>query len=582
MAYFVTGATGFIGRHLMVRLLEHRQGDIYVLVRKGSRGRLEELSERYWPGRVAELALRADGAHNGRRVDTTSRPVSARIHPVTGDLMQPQLGLDTEQIELLHGSIEHFIHLAALYDMGASEKANRDINVGGTANAIDLARALEVDHFHHVSSIAVAGAYRGRFTESMFDAGQKLPSPYHRTKFEAERLVRDQQHFAWRVYRPAVVVGDSRTGEMDKIDGPYYFFKSIKRIRSVLPEWLPLVGPDLGRTNIVPVDWVADAIDFLAHQPGLDETAFHLADPKGQRVGDVMNQVAAVAHAPRVALSIDRRVVQAIPTSPLSLLFRFPPLHQARKLTLHELGIPEQVFANMNLVPTIETRQTRHALASSGLERPPALEEYLPRLWEYWEKEMDRAPRHSRTLREAVVGKHILITGASSGIGRASARKIADAGGIPLLVARNVARLEEVRAEIVAGGGAAYVYSADLSDMDDVDRLLTRVFDDHGTLDGLVNNAGRSIRRSVALSYERFHDFERTMSLNYFGAVRLILGVLPHMRERGRGHIVNVSTIGVQANPPRFSAYVASKAALDAFTRVVASEVIGDGVTFTT
>jgi NAD(P)-dependent dehydrogenase (short-subunit alcohol dehydrogenase family) len=98
----------------------------------------------------------------------------------------------------------------------------------------------------------------------------------------------------------------------------------------------------------------------------------------------------------------------------------------------------------------------------------------------------------------------------------------------------------------------------------------------------LVNNAGRSIRRSISLSYERFHDFERTMQLNYFGAIKLIIGLLPRMRERGFGHVVNVSSIGVQTNPPRFSAYVASKAALDAFTRVVASEVIGDGVTFTT
>ena len=176
----------------------------------------------------------------------------------------------------------------------------------------------------------------------------------------------------------------------------------------------------------------------------------------------------------------------------------------------------------------------------------------------------------------------MLITGASSGIGRATALKVAAAGGVPLLVARNVEKLEEVRAEIVAAGGTAYVYAADLSDMESIDRLVERVLADHRNVDMLVNNAGRSIRRSIALSYDRFHDFERTMQLNYFGAVKLIIGLLPHMRERGSGHIVNISSIGVQTNPPRFSAYVASKAALDAFTRVVASEVIGDGVTFTT
>ena len=176
----------------------------------------------------------------------------------------------------------------------------------------------------------------------------------------------------------------------------------------------------------------------------------------------------------------------------------------------------------------------------------------------------------------------MLITGASSGIGRSTALKVAAAGGVPLLVARNVEKLEEVRAEIVAAGGTAYVYAADISDIESIERLLERVLADHRNVDMLVNNAGRSIRRSIALSYDRFHDFERTIQLNYFGAVKLIIGLLPHMRERGSGHIVNVSSIGVQTNPPRFSAYVASKAALDAFTRVVASEVIGDGVTFTT
>src|SRR5438309_10373714 len=168
------------------------------------------------------------------------------------------------------------------------------------------------------------------------------------------------------------------------------------------------------------------------------------------------------------------------------------------------------------------------------------------------------------TLREELGGKHILITGASSGIGRAAGVKLAAAGAVPLLVARNVEKLEEVRAQIVAAGGIAYVYAADLSDMDSIDRLLERVLADHRSVDGLVNNAGRSIRRSVALSYDRFHDFERTMQLNYFGTIKLVVSLLPHFAERGSGHVVNISSIGVQTSPPRFSAYVASKAALDA------------------
>jgi NAD(P)-dependent dehydrogenase (short-subunit alcohol dehydrogenase family) len=369
---------------------------------------------------------------------------------------------------------------------------------------------------------------------------------------------------------------------MDKIDGPYYFFKAIQRMRQLLPEWTPLVGLDLGNTNVVPVDWVVDALEHIAHEPDLDGKAFHLTDPRRQRVDDLINELAAAAHAPRFAVSIDKRLTDPLPKWPLVLALDLPPWRQLRKLALRRLGIPEEVLAHMELVPRFDTRETAAALAGTALEQPPPLHDYASKLWDYWEREMDPGLARGRTLREALQGRHVMITGASSGIGRATAMKVAAAGGIPLLVARNVEKLEEARAEIVAAGGTAYVYAADLSDMESVDRLVGRVLADHRHVDMLVNNAGRSIRRSIALSYDRFHDFERTMQLNYFGAVKLIIGLLPDMRERGFGHIVNISSIGVQANPPRFSAYVASKAALDAFTRVVASEVVGDGVTFTT
>jgi thioester reductase-like protein len=561
MAYFVTGATGFIGRRLVERLLEKRQGKVYVLVRASSLERLEDLVERW------SILAGASAAK--------------RIQPVIGDLCRPLLGVEQERVEELRGKIVHFVHLAAVYDMTASAELNTAVNVGGTTHAVELARTLEAQHLHHVSSIAVAGEYRGVFEEDMFDEGQKLPSPYHRTKFESERIVREQPYVPWRVYRPAIVVGDSQTGEMDKIDGPYYFFKALQRARRLLPEWLPLVGLDLGNTNVVPVDWVVAALDHIAHEPDLDGRAFHLTDPRPQRVDDLFNEFAAAAHAPRFAVSVDKRLTDVVPRWPLSLAMRIPPLRQARRLALHELGIPQQVLSHVELTPTFDTRETERALKGSALEQPPPLHEYAARLWDYWEREMDDLAK-GRTMKEELGGKHVLITGASSGIGRATALKLAAAGGVPLLVARNVEKLEEVRAEIVAAGGTAYVYAADLSDMDSVDRLVERVLADHRNVDMLVNNAGRSIRRSIALSYDRFHDFERTMQLNYFGAVKLIIGLLPHMRQRGSGHIVNISSIGVQTNPPRFSAYVASKAALDAFTRVVASEAIGDGVTFTT
>ncbi len=557
MAYFVTGATGFIGRHLIERLLA-REGEIYVLVREGSQGKLDSLIERWGPA------------------------APERIHPVAGDLSQPRLGVSEEALaELRRAPVEHFFHLAAVYDMTADEEHNRIANVEGTRHAVALANLLEVGHFHHTSSIAAAGKYKGLFREDMFDEGQKLDHPYYRTKFESEQIARTQTTVPWRVYRPAIVVGDSQTGEMDKIDGPYYFFTAIKLLRHYLPEWFPLVGPELGYTNIVPVDFVAAAMDHIAHQPDLDGQAFHLTNPKSQRSGEVMNAIAAAAHAPQMTMRVDSRLLKALPRGTLGMLMQIPAAKGVRRAILDDFGIPEEILGYIGMTAQFDTRDTERALQGSGIAVPP-LESYATKLWDYWERHLDPDLFKDRSFEGAVNGKTVLITGASSGIGKAAAFKIAKAGGIPLLVARSADKLEETKREIEDLGGTAYAYSADISDPDAIDDLVERVLADHPAVDILVNNAGRSIRRSVALSYDRFHDFERTIKLNYLGTIKLITGLLPHMRERKTGHIVNVSSIGVQTNPPRFSAYVASKAALDAWTRVVGSESIGDNVHFTT
>jgi short-subunit dehydrogenase len=186
------------------------------------------------------------------------------------------------------------------------------------------------------------------------------------------------------------------------------------------------------------------------------------------------------------------------------------------------------------------------------------------------------------SLSGAVKGRNVLITGASSGIGRSTAIKIGEAGGTVMLVARTREKLEEVADEVREAGGTAHVHPCDLTDTDDIDRMAKEVLAEHGRVDVLINNAGKSIRRSVNRSYDRFHDYQRTMQLNYFAPVKLILDLLPVMRERGAGHIVNVSTMGLQINTPRFAAYLASKAALDAFSRSIGPEIIGDGVHVTT
>jgi NAD(P)-dependent dehydrogenase (short-subunit alcohol dehydrogenase family) len=207
---------------------------------------------------------------------------------------------------------------------------------------------------------------------------------------------------------------------------------------------------------------------------------------------------------------------------------------------------------------------------------------YASALWDFWEQNLDPSTADDGRARRALEGKRVVITGASSGIGRATALKVAQAGGVPLLVARGKEELEDLRDRIVSTGGQADVYPCDLSDLEAIDRLTEQITAEHESIDFIVNNAGRSIRRSLRLSHDRFHDFERTMQLNYFGAIRLVIRLLDALGQNGRGHVVNVSSIGVQTHPPRFSAYVASKSALDAWSRVVASELVGDGVTFTT
>jgi hypothetical protein len=178
-------------------------------------------------------------------------------------------------------------------------------------------------------------------------------------------------------------------------------------------------------------------------------------------------------------------------------------------------------------------------------------------------------------VRNALKGKHVVITGASSGIGKVTALKVAQAGGIPVLVARGKDKLEGTKAEIEMRGGQAHVFTCDLSDLEAIDDLCARL-NDLPSVDYVVNNAGRSIRRSLALSHDRFHDFERTMQLNYFGAIRLIMGLMPKMKQQSFGHIVNISSIGVQTNPPRFSAYVA----FIALWSVICCPALNDGAEF--
>lgn len=549
--YFVTGGTGFIGRHLITRLLEHSGAPIFVLVRPQSMARFERRLARW------------DEA-------------AGRVHPVAGDLTAHRLELTARQLDALEGRIGHLFHVGGLYDLTAGAEALERVNVRGTAHTLEVAERLGVACFHHVSSIAVAGRYRGTFREDMFAEAGDLDDPYFRTKHEAERLVRTACPTPWRIYRPSLVVGHSVTGEIDKADGPYYLFPLFERLAALLPAFLPLPGIEGGLLNLVPVDYVAAAIDRIAHLSGLDGKTFHLVDPTPRTLGQTLDVFAEAAGSPRFSLRVP--AIGALATAALGAVAGDGSGIAGRVLGL-TLGLPPRALAYVDNRATFDSRQTQAALAGSGIE-PPPLESYSRPLWSYWERNLYSDTSHGRALEDAVRGKRVLVTGASSGIGRATALKLGAAGAHVLLVARRPERLDEVRALVERGGGTAESFPVDLTDAASVEALCRRLANEGG-VDVVVNNAGRSIRRSLHLSEGRFHDFQRTMEINYFATVRLILLLLPVLRRHG-AHIVNVSSMGVQIGAPRFSAYVASKAAVDAFSRCAAPELLADGIDITT
>lgn len=555
MSYFVTGATGFIGRYLVENLLK-REGTIYVLCREASLEKVEALRKK-----VGDL----DG----------------RVIPVIGDLTQPALGLSDADISKLKGNVQHFFHLAAIYDLEAGEQEQVLTNVEGTRNAIDAAAAISAGCFHHTSSIAAAGMYPGIFREDMFEEAEKLNDPYLLTKHESEGLVRKLCKVPYRIYRPSMVVGHSHTGEIDKIDGPYYFFSLIKKLRQLLPPWMPVVGIEGGRFNIVPVDFVANSMDYIAHQPGLDGKCFHLTDENHYKIGEVINIFARAGHAPQMTMRVDTRMFGFMPPFLRKTLGTLPPVRRITNTILEDLGIPRSLLKFTDYYTKFDNRDARAALEGSGISCPK-LDAYAWRLWDFWERNLDPDLFIDRTLEGRISDKVVVVTGASSGIGKATAIKLAEAGAIVIMAARKPTKLEKAKQEIEEKGGKVYSYSVDIADMEDCDRFAKQVLEDFGRVDVLINNAGRSIRRSINLSYDRFHDFERTMQLNYFGSLRLIMNFLPVMEQSRSGHIINISSIGALTMPARFSAYVASKSALDAFSRCAASEFSDCNVHFST
>jgi NAD(P)-dependent dehydrogenase (short-subunit alcohol dehydrogenase family) len=260
------------------------------------------------------------------------------------------------------------------------------------------------------------------------------------------------------------------------------------------------------------------------------------------------------------------------------------PVRRVRNAVMKDLGVPEDMLAFVNYPTRFDRRETDAALKGSGIECPK-LDDYAWRLWDYWERHLDPDLAIDRSLKGTVANKVVLITGGSSGIGLSAAKRFAEAGAITVIAARGADKLAEAASEIREHAGAdakVFTYSVDIADEAGCAAFVATLEREHGGVDFLINNAGRSIRRAIEASYDRFHDFERTMTLNYYGSLRITMGLLPGMVAKRKGHVVNLSSISVLVNAPRFSAYVASKAALDAWTACASSEFADQGITFTT
>ena len=502
MSYFVTGATGFIGRNLVEKLLE-REGEVHVLVREGSRERLDALIERW-------------GAAD-------------RVKPVTGDLTEPLLGVSEEDREALAG-VEHFLPRRDLRH-DRRRDAERDAQRRRDAERRPASPTSSARASSTVSSVALAGRYKGYFTEDMFDEGQEPHTPYHRTKFESEKLVREKVQGAWRVYRPAVVVATRAPARWTRSTAPTTSSRSSRscatRCRSGR-RWSRSSG--VGRTSC-PSTTSPPRSTTSPTREGYDGGAFHRG-PEGHRRRRAMNTFARAGHAPHAVMRVDKKLTDMLPKGVLSYAMQIPALKGVRKSALADLGIPDEILQDVAFTAKFDARDTQRALAGTGIE-PPPLDSYAYKPWTTGSatrpgpvqgplvRGRGQRPHrgHHRRLE-----RHRPRRGAEDRRGgrhpdprRALARQARGGQGGDRVARRHRPRLH---------GGPLRQRP--------IDAAVEQILSDHAAVDMLVNNAGRSIRRSVMLSLDR-PRLRADDQAQLPRLIKLILGLL-HMKERGFGH----------------------------------------------
>lgn len=442
------------------------------------------------------------------------------------------------------------------------------IVVNTECGAVSDIDRLAVDHVIHIG---------GRHAAAMYRLAHSAGAEEFHLVAEAkarEAITGEDDGPTIRVYTPTIVFGDSRTGEPLAESALLPMISRLAR----LPRLFPLLTPRLGYANVVPADYVAAALVDLIHaaSPG---THHRIASPEPLAIEDIYNAFAVTAGAPRIRGSVPLslagagRFTSAVCTR---LTHKLPGTVATASAVANEVDIPSDALRQWT------STACDHAELSAvpNMPAPQRITEHADKTYRYWSENCD-PDRAARAWRQSgLSGRRVLITGASSGIGRCTALLLAKEGARVLVVARSRDELDALCREIRESGGHAESYPCDLRDEAASDDLIEQVLSEHGGVDVLVNNAGRSIRRSVIDATDRLHDYQRTMALNYFAAVRLTLGFLPSMYAQRSGHIINVTTQGLENFSPRFSAYLASKAALDAFGVVAGRELLSHGITF--
>ncbi len=568
----VTGATGFLGKRLVEKLLHHGH-DVTVLIRNTACETTRTLYAK-WQHQVTISRKKGD---------------AAGIRIWKGDITQINLGVASGQRAT---DFDHIYHLAAVYDLEADEGHTMATNVTGTAH---LLQKLDEDRFsgclHFVSSIAVAGNFQGEFDERMFDAGQTHDHVYHRSKYLSEEMVRAKRSegntYDIRLYRPSAIVGDSNTGEMDRIDGPYYGFVLITALKMLLPPWVPLVLPALHTPlDMVPVDYVAEALYTLS-MLGRDELpddlfCFHLTDPNALSLTNAFKRILKAADGPKVQSTFPIRSGNGQGKA-LKQALNLKSTRIFRNETLKSLHIPPQIFDAVMLDVRFHADETIRLLKEKGISVPD-FDSYADRLWDYYNRHLDPRKTKEKRTEAAFRGKVVLITGGSEGIGFFCAKRCAEYGAVVIIIGRRKDRLDKALTELEPisrkAGGSMEARVCNIADLDDCDRLVAHILKKYGHVDILLNNAALSIRRSVGKSLNRFHDIERSMQTNFFGGARIILGLLPSMVKRQGGHILHSSTMGTNAPTPRFGAYLASKCAMDAYCDSLVAEYTDRNIHF--